>query len=107
MSWWRRVQQAFKNPSSMKKTASQNVSFVQKKYSDATKDKRTEELKSLLKKSASDYGKRARDVPASLRQRSEELGKQAQERAGELASNLSKRATEGAKELPSKAAEVK
>lgn len=83
--WWRKVQESLPKPSSLKKTASKNVSFVQKKYGDGV------------------GSKRARSMPDSVRAMSAELGKLARERAEEAASRLAKRA----KALPSKAAEVK
>lgn len=73
---WRKVMESLPKPSSLKKTASKNVSFVQNKYGD-------------------DLSKRARNLSA-------ELGKQARERAEEAASRLAGRA----RALPSKAAEV-
>lgn len=75
--WWRKVQASLPKPSSLKKTASENVSFAKKTYSE-------------------DMSKRARNLSA-------ELGKQARERAEEAASRLAGRA----KALPSKAAEVR
>lgn len=75
--WWRKVQASLPKPSSLKKTASQNVSFVKKRYSE-------------------DMSKRARNLSA-------ELGRQARERAEEAASRLAGRA----RALPSKAAEVR
>lgn len=77
--WWRKVQEALPKPSSLKKTARKNVSFVQK------------------------YGERANNVPESVRVKSAQLRKQARERAEEAASRLAG----SARALPSKAAEVR
>lgn len=90
--WWRKVQQALPKPSSVKKTAGRNASFVQK-YVDG-------DARKSLQEAASRYGRRAQD---SVRLRGEELGKQVRERAAEATSSL----TESAKALPSKAAEVR
>lgn len=105
MSFWRKVQLAIRDPSSVTKATSQNASFLQKKYGDLAKDK-SQDLRKSFHKSVSDYGERAKNVPGDLRKRSEQLGKQARERAEETTSSLSKQAAETAKALPGQAAEV-
>ena len=108
MSWWQRVRQAFVKPSSassLKKNASENLSFLQKKYGDLAKDK-GEDLRKTLTKSVSDYGKRAKDAPQRLKVRSAELGRQARARAEEATSSLGKQLGDSARALPSKTVEV-
>lgn len=108
MSWWRRVQQAFVKPSSLgslKKNASQNLSFLRKKYGELAKDK-GEDLKKTLETSVSDYGKIAKKAPQDLRTRSAELGRQARARAEEATSSLGKQLGDSARALPSKTVEV-
>ena len=78
--WWRKVHEFLPRASSLKKTASKNVSFVQKSYSD-------------------DINKMAKRMPESVRALRAELGKRAEEAASRMAGR--------AKALPSKAAEVR
>eukprot|EP00904_Undaria_pinnatifida_P014245 jgi/Undpi1/9951/HiC_scaffold_28.g12405.m1 len=107
MSWWQRVRQAFVKPSSassLKKNASENLSFLQKKYGDLAKDK-GEDLRKTLTKSVSDYGKRAKDAPQRLKVRSAVLGRQARARAEEATSSLGKQLGDSARALPSKTVE--
>lgn len=87
--WWHKVQQALPKPSSLKKTASENVSFVQKKYGGVAKDK-VDDLKK--KGMAMHNGK--------------QLTALAREWAQEATSRLGKRVADNARALPSKAAEV-
>lgn len=108
MSWWRRVQQAFvkpSSPSSLKKNASENLSFLQKKYGDLAKDK-GEDLRKSLKTSVSDYGKQAKSAPQDLKARSVELGRQARVRAEKATSGLGKQLGDSARALPSRTVEV-
>lgn len=102
MTWWRKVQQSLRNPSSLKKTAEKNVSFVQKKY----RDSGSEDLKKRLSESIGDYEKRARSVPELIRSRSEKMSRQVQKRSQEALSSLSKQAAEKVKVFPIRAAEV-
>lgn len=97
--WWRKVQEAIPKSRTLKKTASSNASFLEKKYSESS-------IRKTLERSASDLGKRAKNVPESLRIRSAEIGKQARERAEDTTSRVGKRVAESAKALPSKATEV-
>lgn len=105
MSWWRRVQQAFVRPSSLKKNASENLSFLHKKYGNLAKDK-GEDLRKTVKTSVSDYGKKAKSVPQDLKARSVELGRQARVRAEQATSGLAKQLGDSARALPSKTVEV-
>lgn len=86
--WWRKIQQVLPKKSSLKKTASENVSFVQKKYGGVAKDKVDDMKKSMTNWSSKGLKARAR------------------ERAQEATSRLGKRVVENARALPSKAVEV-
>lgn len=86
--WWRKVQEALPKASTLKKTASGNVSFVQKKYGDVAKDKVDDLKKGMTVRNG------------------RKLTALARERAEEAASRLGKRAADNARALPSKAAEV-
>lgn len=86
--WWGKVQKALPKLSSLKKTASKNVSFVQKEYGGVTKDKVDEIKKSMTPQKGKDLKTRAR------------------ERAEDSTSRLGKQVAENARALPLKAAEV-
>ncbi|CAN0128621.1 unnamed protein product, partial [Ectocarpus fasciculatus] len=89
--WWRKIQRALPKPSSLKKTARGNLSFLEKKYGEVAAGKDAKDVRNAVgntvKKSAS-YGKSARDL------------------AEDATSRMGRKVVESARSIPSKAAEV-
>ncbi|CAM9478289.1 unnamed protein product [Ectocarpus sp. 6 AP-2014] len=89
--WWRKIQQTLPKPSSLKKTARGNLSFLEKKYGEVA------------------AGKDAKDVRNAVRntvKKSASHGKSARDRAEDATSRVGKQFLESARSIPSKAAEA-
>lgn len=87
------------------------MDFVKRTYGELEKEhgpqiaRKSDSVTSQLKKSGSEYGKRAKDAPEFLRSRSIELGQQARKVAEETTLRLERQAG-SARALPAKAADV-
>lgn len=108
MSWWGKAQKIITSPSLLRKSARDTMFQAQKRYGDLRKEttKEVRGMQKQLEKSVDDLGTRVGNIPAILKMRSVDLGKQAKDRIDETMSKVTKKVAQSAREIPSKTAQV-